>query len=133
MAKFDGLDSLFEMLGSAISDSQYDKVTIGKISETLRVRFAKMGKEKEMIAREMKTRKEILEAEMELKLYKEFNDRAETHSEEKDACWLAATKELGVSDDGRYSCNFKDGTISEKVPKKNAPDNIFTNPHRKNR
>lgn len=133
MAKFDGLDSLFEMLGSAISDTQYDKITVGKISETLRIRFAKMGKEKEMTAREMEARKEVLEAEMELKLYKEFNERIEAHSDEKDACWLAATKELNVSDDGRYSCNFKDGTISEKVPKKNMPDNIFTNPNRKNR
>ena len=133
MAISDGLDGLLEMIGSVISDTQYDKVTIGKISETLRIRFSKMGKEKEMIAREMKTRKEILEAEMELKLFKEFNERIEAHSEEKDACWIAATKELNIPEEGRYSCNFKDGTISEKVSKKDAPDNPFTNPNKKKR
>ena len=133
MSKFEGLDSLFELISNSITDSQYDKVTIGKISETLRVRFAKMGKEKEMIVREMKTRKEILEAEMELKLFKEFNERIEAHSEEKDACWIAATKELNIPEEGRYSCNFKDGTISEKVSKKDAPDNPFTNPNKKKR
>jgi len=133
MSKFEGLDSLFELISNSITDSQYDKVTIGKISENLRVRFAKMGKEKEMIAREMKTRKEILEAEMELKLFKEFSERIEAHSDEKDACWLAASRELNIPEEGRYSCNFKDGTISEKVTKKDVPDNPFTNPNKKKR
>lgn len=133
MSKNDGLNGLLEMIGSAMSDSEFDKVPIGKISEKLRLRFVKQNKEKDLIEREMKTRKEILEAEIKLQLFKEFNDRIEAHSEEKDACWVEVTTELNIPEDRRYSCNFREGIISEKVPKKDGPDNIFTNPDKKKR
>lgn len=117
-------DDLLNILGKAISDSSYDKVDIGSISDELRKRFIKMGKDKEILGQEMKTRKEILESELELKLFKEFNERIDGYDELKTELWEAAEKELGLPSDGNYSMNFKTGVVSKKVQKKN-PENIF--------
>lgn len=118
MSEQDGLRDLLEFLESISPEMETEKVAIGKISEELRLRFTAMKKERDNLRKELSTRKDILEAEMKLKLYQEFNDRSDSNMDEKSACWDLATKELNLNPDGNWTVDFKTGILSEKVSKK---------------
>jgi hypothetical protein len=85
-----------------------------------------MHRKKENVEKELETRKEILQSEMELVLYKEFREKMEVFDDEKTSLWDEATKELGVDPEENYSVDFKSGVVSRKVRKERGT-NPFEN------
>jgi hypothetical protein len=126
MANLEGLDGFANILTKVIMEQSYEKVPVGNISKELCLKFRDMHRKKDEVEKELETRKEILQAEMELKLYKEFREKMETFDEEKSLLWDEATKELGVDPEDSYSVDFKVGIVSKKV-KKERGSNPFEN------
>jgi len=121
MSNTKGLDGFVSMLVNNLIGDSYDKVVIGNISEELRKKFKAMHKRKDDLEKELSTRKDILQAEMELALYKEFNTRMDEFDDEKVELWTMATNELGVDPDGNYSVNHQNGVVSKKIKKGENP------------
>lgn len=102
--------------------ADYEHVEIGKVSNELKNKYRKLIQAKEDLSQEMKVRKEVLEAELELQLYREFNDRIEEHKDQKDAMWMEIEKELGITEDKDLTIDRKTGMVSEKIKKTKSPE-----------
>jgi hypothetical protein len=126
MGMHEGLDGIASILAKVIMDQSYEKTPVGNISKELCSKFRDMHRKKEDVEKELETRKDILQSEMELALYKEFREKMESFDDEKTSLWEEATKELGVDPEENYSVDFKTGVVSKKV-KKERGNNPFEN------
>jgi hypothetical protein len=126
MGMHEGLDGIANILSKVIMDQAYEKIPVGNISKELCSKFRDMHRKKEAVEKELETRKEILQSEMELVLYKEFREKMEVFDDEKTSLWDEATKELGVDPEENYSVDFKSGVVSRKVRKERGT-NPFEN------
>ena len=115
-----GIEDFVESLVKNIVDRDFEKKQIGIVSNELCIKFQKMAKEKENLTHEMKVQQDVYEAEMELKLLKEYGTRMNFYADLKNELWLEITKELGVPEEGSYSINRVTGIVSEKIRKDNG-------------
>jgi hypothetical protein len=120
------METLIEHIFKTITESDAEYKEVGTVSEDLRLRYVKMIKDKDKLVQQVKLQKDMYEAEMELKLLKEYGDRIQFHEELKDVIWREITDELKVDPKKNYSINRETGLISEKLRnKEGSPTDKF--------
>jgi hypothetical protein len=112
-----GIEDFIDSIVKGIIDNDMEKKKIGSISQELCVKFKKMIKDKENLTNEIKVQVDVYEAEIKLKLLKEYGSRIDFYSELKDELWLEISKELNIPEEGNYSLNHTTGVVSEKIKK----------------